>query len=482
MQIKLKKPHGWYRVAIAGAAVLASVSAAGIAAASSQSINPTLPGYRLKFGTQFVASVVAPNGDNNPYGIAVVPLTSGTLTAGNILVADFNSASGAAGGGTSIMQVNPTTGVSTVFASGLPISGPVGISINPVNDGVWLGDFGSTDGSTSNVLLVLPNGTVKAKFSAATAPVTSGTQPTFDGVWGQGVSQLSTGQVSFYYGTTGSGVSGTGGGEVWRLDPHPTATTPNGQPLNATYVELATGLGDNATTNALPVTATNAAGPQSFAYDAATGTLYVTDGANNTIYAIPNAATATGPVVATALPVAAGVLNVPESIVIDPTTSQLYVVNAGNNTLVGINPTTGAFQGYGVLDRTAAGALFGLAAATETVGATSKTVLYYVDDNSNKLMKAMVTGRLQVGPHASKVVGTAIAGRTIALTILGSGFYGQPKITSSTGAETMAVVTRDSGTMLTVRVTVSPGTARGIHTFKIVLANGTSSSVRYNQA
>ena len=399
MLTKPKKPHALYRTVLAGVAVLGGVSVAGVAAASSQHINPKLPGYRLNFDAHFVSKVTAPNGDNNPYGIAIVPLSIGTLIAGNILVADFSDTTGGAGGGTSILQVNPTTGVSTVFAAGLPITGPVGIAINPVNDGVWLGDFGATDGSTGNVLLVLPNGTVKAKFSASTAPVTSGAQPTFDGVWGQGVSQLPTGQVSFYYGTTGSGATGTGGGEIWRLDPHPTATTPNGQPLNATYVELATGLGDNATTNALPVTGANAAGPQGFAYNAATGTLYVTDDANNTIYAIANAATATGPVVATALPVKAGVLNIPENIVIDPTTGLLDVVNAGNNTLVRIDPTTGGFQGYGVLDRSAAGALFGLAATTQMVGSNSKTVLYYIDDNFNRLMDLTINGRLKVRHH-----------------------------------------------------------------------------------
>lgn len=376
-------------VATAGAGVL---STTGAAAGAATVRRPQLPGDQLQFNRQVVASVTAPNGDNNPYGVAVVPLTAGALTAGNVLVADFNDKSGAAGGGTSILQVNPTTGATSVFASGLPIAGPVGIAVNPANDGVWLGDFGATDGSTSNVLLVLPNGTVKAKFAASTPPVSSGAQPTFDGVWGQGVSQLPTGQVSFYYGTTGSGTTGTGGGEIWRIDPHPTGS-PDGQPLNATYVELATGLGDNATAHALPVTAANAAGPQGFAYDAASGTLYVTDDANNTLYAIANAATATGPVTATVVPVAKGVLDTPENVVIDPVTHELLVANAGNNTLVAIDPTTGAFHGYGVLDRKAPGALFGLAATTAMVGGHPRAALYYVDDNFNSLNEAVVIGR-----------------------------------------------------------------------------------------
>ena len=473
------------RILSAAAVGFASVGALGVvageASASGQHINPQLPGYRLKLDAHVVASVVAPNGDNNPYGIAVVPMTSGTLTAGNILVADFNSVAGTAGGGTSILQVDPATGASTVFASGLPISGPVGISINPVNDGVWLGDFGASDGTTGNVLLVLPNGTVKAEFSSSTPAVSSGAQPTFDGVWGQGVSQLASGQVSFYYGTTGSGAAGAGGGEVWRIDPHPTATTHNGQPLNATYVEVATGLGDNATTNALPVTGANAAGPQGFAYDATTGTLYVTDDANNSIYAIANAATATGPVVATKLPVMSGVLNVPENIVIDPVTGELFVANAGNNTLVGIDPATGAFRGYAVLDHTAPGALFGLAATTQATGASTKTVLYYVDDNTNTLNSLMVTGRFELGPRAERVTGPVFTGRTVVTSILGSGFVGRPMITSSTGGATKITVIHDNGHVLTIRVSVKAGTPAGVHAFTITSAYGTFCTVRYNQ-
>ncbi len=367
-------------VGIAAVPVLGAIPAAQ---ASGAKASASASGTLVHYQDRTVGSVTAPNGDNNPYGVAVVPLTTGKLVAGNLLVADFNNKAGAAGGGTSILQVDPATGASSVFISGLPVSGPVGLAINPTNDGVWIGDFGATDGSNSNVLLVSPAGTVLANFnsSSTATPVTSGQQPTFDGVWGQGVSQI-PGQVSFYYGTTGSGATGSGGGEVWRLDPHPTGTA-NGQPVHSTYVELATGLGDNATAGAsnLPVTAANAAGPQGFAYDPATGTLYVTDDANNTVYAIPGAATATGPVTPRVV-LAGGALNIPENIAIDPATGGLLVANAGNNTLVEINPTSGAVTGSRVLDTGAAGALFGLTATTD---ANRDTVISYVDDNTNTL-------------------------------------------------------------------------------------------------
>ncbi|MHB8719497.1 MAG: hypothetical protein ACYDAC_11490 [Candidatus Dormibacteria bacterium] len=348
---------------------------AAAAAAPSGSLQP--------YTSSVVASVVPSNGDTNPYSIAVVPLTLGSLTAGNLLVVNFNDKNGTAGAGTSVVQVNPASGAVTTFASGLPISGPVGVAINPVNDGVWIGDFGSSDGSTSNDLLISNTGSVLANFNPTSVNANagySGPKPGFNGVWGQGVSKI-PGQVSFYFGTTGSGSSGVGGGQVWRIDPHPQGSS-NGQPVNSTYAEVASGLGDNSTTAAVPVTAANAAGPQGFAYDPTSGTMYVTNDADNSITAIPGAATATSPVVTRQIPVAAGVLNIPENISIVPGSGDLLVANAGNNTLVAINPSTGAVDGSRVLDSGTPGALFGLAVTT---GAYGHPQIYYVDDNSNTL-------------------------------------------------------------------------------------------------
>jgi DNA-binding beta-propeller fold protein YncE len=180
--------------------------------------------------------------------------------------------------------------------------------------------------------------------------------------------------------TTGSGTTGTGGGE-WRLTPHPTATSPNGQPIDSTHVEIANGLGDNASSNVLPVTAANAAGPQGLAYDPVNGELYVSDDANNTIYAIPYAATTTAPTTPTVV-ATGGAINVPESIAFDPTTGDLLVANASNNTLAAVNPMTGAILWARVLAHGATGALFGLAVVPHGPRAA---IIYYDDDNTNSV-------------------------------------------------------------------------------------------------
>ena len=228
-----------------------------------------------------VASLVAPDGDRDPFGIAIVPLTMGKLTAGNLLVAEFGDKHGTAGAGTTILQVNPATGKTSVFFRGGPVAGPVGVAINPADDGVWVGDYGkAASGTAANDLLIAPNGKVKAVYTGAT---THGAA-SFAGVWGQGVSS-SNGKISFYYGNAGNASTGTGGGNVVPLTPHPKGPV-NGQPVNATYARIATGQGETPRGG----NAAAAAGPQGYAF-AADGTLYQTNDADNTLYAIPRAAT-----------------------------------------------------------------------------------------------------------------------------------------------------------------------------------------------
>ena len=79
--------------------------------------------------------------------------------------------------------------------------------------------------------------------------------------------------------------------------------------------------------------------------------------------------------------------------------------------------------------------------------------------------------------HVTGAHGTAIAGKTVTMTISGTGFYGQPKITS-TAAGTKVGVSKDSGKVLTIRVTTKAG-IRGEHTFTIRLANGKSGKANY---
>jgi hypothetical protein len=89
-----------------------------------------------------------------------------------------------------------------------------------------------------------------------------------------------------------------------------------------------------------------------------------------------------------------------------------------------------------------------------------------------------VTAPVAPAPHATGEAGSAIVGKTVALAVGGVGFYGQPKVTS-TGASVKAVVSKDTGTLLTVNVTVGTTTGPGEHTLTFTLANGKVFKVNY---
>ena len=80
---------------------------------------------------------------------------------------------------------------------------------------------------------------------------------------------------------------------------------------------------------------------------------------------------------------------------------------------------------------------------------------------------------------ANRVIGHAVAGRTVTLSIAGTGFSGRPRVTSHRG--TIALVTRDSGTLLTMRVSVTARSRNGTFTFTITLSNGDTCHVKYVQ-
>jgi hypothetical protein len=119
-----------------------------------------------------------------------------------------------------------------------------------------------------------------------------------------------------------------------------------------------------------------------------------------------------------------------------------------------------------------------------TIGAKSATAVTLVVTNldggaaASATVLAASTTTTASGFSIGAVHGSAVVGRTVTLTISGTGFYGQPKITSSAPG-TRAVVTKDSGKLLTVRVTTAKTTKAGEKTFTIKLANGKSGKRNY---
>jgi hypothetical protein len=114
-----------------------------------------------------IASTIPSNGDINPYGLAVVPTTFGSLTQGNILVSNFNNSANLQGTGTTIVQISPT-GTFSLFAqidaNTLPGPCPGGIGLTTAlvalkTGWVVVGSLPTTDGTSATAqagcLLVL---------------------------------------------------------------------------------------------------------------------------------------------------------------------------------------------------------------------------------------------------------------------------------------------------------------------------------------
>jgi hypothetical protein len=103
-----------------------------------------------------ITSTIPANGDVNPYGIVRVPRTTGRLTAGDILISNFNGSGNLQGTGTTIVEIAPSGGL-TVFAqinaATLPGSCPGGVGLTTAltvlrTGWVIVGSLPTTDGSS----------------------------------------------------------------------------------------------------------------------------------------------------------------------------------------------------------------------------------------------------------------------------------------------------------------------------------------------
>lgn len=90
--------------------------AVGLAAGAGLAVAPTLANAATSLKNVSVVALTVPaNGDVNPYGVAVAPVSKGDLVAGDVLVSNFNDSSNLQGTGTTIVEVSPSDDV-TLFA------------------------------------------------------------------------------------------------------------------------------------------------------------------------------------------------------------------------------------------------------------------------------------------------------------------------------------------------------------------------------
>ena len=332
--------------------------------------------------TSTVSTTVPANGDVNPYGVAVVPATVGSLTQGNILVSNFNNAANLQGQGTTIVQITPAGVVSTLATltpSGLKGSCPGGLGLTTalaVLSRGWV-IVGSLPTSGAGASFAGTGCLIVLDSSGAPVETFSGTKSGINGPWDMAALDGGSKATLFVTNVLNGSVTSANGavvnqGNVVRLElsvPKPSAKGSAHPTLKSSTV-IGSGFAQRTDVAALIV------GPTGAAYDAKSDTLYVADTASNRIAAIPQAGSRNSTAF-TGLDVTSNLgLNQPLGLALAPN-GNILAVNANDGNIIETTPA-GAQVATFTLIPSGAGALFGLAVVPSGI--------YFVNDAANTLM------------------------------------------------------------------------------------------------
>jgi hypothetical protein len=330
-----------------------------------------------------VASTVPANGDVNPYGLVVVPVTMGSLVQGNLLISNFNDSANLQGTGTTIVQISPS-GKMTLFAqidgTHLPGPCPGGIGLTTAlaalkSGFVVVGSLPSTDGTSATAqagcLLVLDsNGNVVETFFGSL----------INGPWDMtamdGGSSVSLFVTNVLNGTVAGGGSVVNQGTVLRLN---LSIAKGKMPSLQSMTIIGSGFPERTDPGALVIGPTGVHLSAGGSDDNSTPTLYVADSINNRIAAITNAVQRTSSAGIGTTVTKGGSLNDPLGLTVE-SNGNIITVNGDDGFAVLTTPS-GHQAAKVLLDSSGnppgAGALFGVT----TIGSQ----LYYVDDATNTL-------------------------------------------------------------------------------------------------
>lgn len=365
-------------IALAGCGSSTTTSShTSTATASSSAPAATPSAFIAPFTTATTLGSTEPaNGDVNPYGLVLVPTSSGKLHAGELLVSNFNDKANDQGTGTTIEQMS-TAGKSSLFATlsakSLPGSCPGGVglttALNVLPGGyVVVGSLPTTNGKSATArygcLIVLDSGG-KAIETIAGSKI--------QGPWDS--TAVSHGTLTTLFvsnalnGGAKAGIHKIENSTVLRID----LQSGSGQPPKV--------LSEQVIADRIPWVDSPEAlvvGPTGLAL-AANGTLYLADTLANRITAIPQALTRTTPVTGGGATVTeGGYLEEPLGLVLAPN-GDIVTTNAGDGSIVETTPAGKQLLAQTADTKTGAGSLFGLVLAPGDAG------VYYVDDGENTL-------------------------------------------------------------------------------------------------
>jgi hypothetical protein len=317
----------------------------------------------------------------NPYGLAIAPVTAGLITAGDLIVCNFNDgATNTQGKGTTIVGLHPTAGATPYrIAQSTNLTGCNALAILP-DDSIIAAAY------TANVnALVTPTGTVSTPFAS----------DSFAGPWGVAYVPANGQTSAALYVTNNDG-------SIDRISLNGNAQT--------AFTSIATGFCGSGTPGAIFAQA-------GLTYDPSIDTLYIVDTSSNSVVAFANvsaigaagvvvngqcssvtapptpAPTFSGPSASSARVIAHGGAFIAPLSAALLSDGDLIVANADINLATGQTPNLvveispvlpGGFVGQPVqLDSGASGALFGIATAVDAQG---HQIVYFNDDNTNAVM------------------------------------------------------------------------------------------------
>src|SRR6202790_1958959 len=251
---------------------------------------------------QKIASTVPSNRDINPYGVAVVPQTTGALVKGDILVSNFNNAKNFQGTGTTIVAITPGGGLklfAQIDAAKLPGACPGGVGLTTAlvvlrSGWVIVGSLPTTDGTAATAkagCLIVLN-----RFGQPVETLSGGE---INGPWDMTALDLDRAAILFVTNVLNDTVAGNGAvvrkGTVLRIilsipdegEGEGEGENGQGKPREVLRTIIGSGFEERTDPNALVI------GPTGLGLGE-NGTLYVADTLVNRIAAIPNAVTRPG--------------------------------------------------------------------------------------------------------------------------------------------------------------------------------------------
>jgi hypothetical protein len=347
-------------------------------------VNPSILSQLASVHAVTIGSTVDPTlGEGNPYGLAIAPVTAGLISAGDLVVCNFNDAANppVQGAGTTIVGLHPTAGATPYrIAQDAKLQGCDALALL-ADDSISVAAFSSNLNP-----LISPSGAVNTPFAA----------DTFAHPWGEAyVAAHGANPAAIYVSNFA--------GSIDRIELDGDAQTG--------FAQIASGFCGSGAPGAIYA-------PAGLTYDAAIDTLYVVDTSSNSVIALANvSAIAAGGVVVngachsvasppTPVPTFSGPSATSARVIahgaplFTPISAALLAdgdlivtngdvnIGAGQmpNLAVEISPVLpGGFVGEPLqLDTSGTpGALFGIVA---TVDAQGHQIIYFNDDNTNTVL------------------------------------------------------------------------------------------------